>query len=181
LSIDDVYTGVNTSAPGFNREDLAMPITFPYILPEGKDIPNKIPTISVPNFIGLSGGPYPSHSSGTIWTGADNLTKVWNNHTFKFGVSFEYSGENDGDQINVDTVANGASNQNGNFVFTDARTGLGATSSIGMANLALGLTDSYTEIGPRSLTIWRGWMWEGFAQDSWKVTRKLHTSIMACA
>ena len=27
---------------------------------------------------------------------------------------------------------------------------------------------------PRSLTIWRGWMWEGFAQDSWKVNSKLH-------
>ena len=43
-----------------------------------------------------------------------------------------------------------------------------------LANLALGLADSYTEIGPRALTIWRGWMYEGFAQDSWKVTDKLH-------
>jgi hypothetical protein len=174
LSIDDVYTGVNTSAPGFNREDLPMPITYPYILPNGKDLPNKIPTISVPNFTGLAGGPYPSHSSGTIWTGGDNLTKVWNSHTFRFGVSFEYSGENDGDQINVDTVPGGASDQNGTFSFSDTRTGLGATSGIGMANLALGLADTYTEIGPRALTIWRAWMWEGFAQDSWKVTPRLH-------
>jgi hypothetical protein len=174
LSIDDVYIPVNTSLPGFNREDLPLPITFPYILPNGKDIPNKIPTVSVPNFATLAGGPYPSHSSGTIWTGGDNLTKVWNNHTFKVGVSFEYSGENDGDQINVDTVPNGASNQNGTFDFSDTRTGLGATSGIGMANLALGLADSYTEIGPRALTIWRAWMWEWYAQDSWKVTRKLH-------
>ena len=43
-----------------------------------------------------------------------------------------------------------------------------------MANLALGLADSYTEIGPRSLAIWRAMMWEGFAQDSWKVNSKLH-------
>ena len=139
-----------------------------------RTIPNKIPTVSVPNFYGLAGGPYPSHSSGTIWTGGDNLTKVWNNHTFKFGVSFEYSGENDGDQINVNTVPGGASNQNGTFIFSDARTGLGATSGIGMANLALGLADTYTEIGPRALTIWRALMWEAYAQDSWKVTPKLH-------
>ncbi len=174
LSVDDVYIPVDTTAPGFNREDLAMPITFPYILPNGKDIPNKIPSVSMPSFYGLAGGPYPSHSSGTIWTGGDNLTKVWNNHTFKFGVSFEYSGENDGDQINVNTVPGGASNQNGTFIFSDTRTGLGATSGIGMANLALGLADSYTEIGPRALTIWRAWMWEAYAQDSWKITPKLH-------
>jgi hypothetical protein len=43
-----------------------------------------------------------------------------------------------------------------------------------MANLASGLADSYTEIGPRALTIWRAWMWEAYAQDSWKVTPKLH-------
>ena len=92
----------------------------------------------------------------------------------KFGYNFEYSGENDGDEINVSTVPGGASDQNGTFTFTDARTGLGATSGIGMANLALGLADSYTEIGPRSLAIWRGWMHEAFAQDSWKVTSKLH-------
>ena len=45
---------------------------------------------------------------------------------------------------------------------------------VGIANLAMGLADSYTEIGPRALTIWRGCMCEGFAQDSWKVTEKLH-------
>jgi hypothetical protein len=174
LSIDDVYIPVDTAAPGFNRQSLPIPITFPYILPNGKDLPNKIPTVSVPNFYGLAGGPYPSHSAGVIWTGSDTVTKIWGNHTLKAGFSFEYSGENDGDQINVNTVPGGASDQNGTFTFTDGRTGLGATSGIGMANLALGLADTYTEIGPRALTIWRGLMWEAFAQDSWKVTPKLH-------
>jgi hypothetical protein len=179
LSIDDVYIPVNTSLAGFNRQTLCAPITgscinYPYLIPQGKDLPNKIPTVSVPNFYGLAGGPYPSHSSGTIWTLSDTITKVWQNHTIKAGFSAEYSGENDGDQINVSTVPGGASDQNGTFYFSDARTGLGATSGIGMANLALGLADSYTEIGPRSLTIWRSWMLEGFVQDSWKVTPKLH-------
>jgi hypothetical protein len=172
LSIDDVYIPVNTALAGFNRQTLG--ITFPYLMPNGKDLPNKIPTASMPSFYSLAGGPYPSHSSGTIWTGSDTVTKVWGNHTLKAGISFEYSGENDGDEINVNTVPGGASNQNGTFYFTDGRTGLGATSGIGMANLALGLADSYTEIGPRSLAILRAMMWEGFAQDSWKVTSKLH-------
>jgi hypothetical protein len=171
LSIDDVYIPVNTQLSGFNRS--LFGINYPYLF-GSKDIPGKIPTVNVPNFYSLAGGPYPSHSSGPIWTGSDSVTKVWNNHTFKFGASFEYSGENDGDQINVSTVPGGSNNQNGTFTFTDARTGLGATSGIGLANLALGLADSYTEIGPRAYTIWRGMMWEGFAQDSWKVTPKLH-------
>ncbi len=174
FSLDDVYIPVNSQLSGFNRSQFG--INYPYLF-AAKDIPGKIPTVNMPTFYGLAGGPYPSHSSGPIWTGGDSVTKLWRNHTFKFGFAFEYSGENDGDQINVSTVPGGSNNQNGTFTFTDARTGLGATSGIGMANLALGLADSYTEIGPRAYTIWRGWMWEEFAQDSWKVTEKLHIDI----
>ncbi|HXK02481.1 MAG TPA: carboxypeptidase regulatory-like domain-containing protein [Verrucomicrobiae bacterium] len=171
FSLDDVYIPVNTALSGFNRSTYG--INYPFLF-GGKDIPGKIPTVNVPNFYSLAGGPYPSHSTGPIWTGSDSVTKVVGNHTLKFGFSFEYSGENDGDQINVSTVPGGSNNQNGTFTFTDARTGLGATSGIGLANLALGYADSYTEIGPRAYTIWRSHMWEGFAQDSWKVTAKLH-------
>lgn len=171
VSVDDVHIPVDTSLIGFNRQDFNPPITYPYIF-GGKDIPNKIPTVNVPNFYGLAGGPYPSHSSGPIYTASDSLTKVLGNHTFKFGFYFEYSGENDEDQINVATVPGGSSNQNGTFTFSDS--GTGATSGVGLANLALGYADSYTEIGPRAYTIWRGQMYEGFAQDSWKVTPKLH-------
>jgi hypothetical protein len=171
LSLDDVYIPVDLTRAGFNRQQFG--IDYPYLF-AGKDVPGKIPTANIPNFTALSGGPYPSHSSGPIWTGGDTLTKIWGNHIFKAGFSFEYSGENDEDQINVATVPGGASNQNGTFTFTDARTGFGATSGVGIANLALGLADAYTEIGPRAYTIWRGAMYEGFAQDSWKVTQKLH-------
>jgi len=172
LSIDDVYIPVNSALNGFNRQ--VFGIDYPYLMPNGKDFPNKIPTVSVPNFYGLAGGPYPSHSSGTIWTYGDTLTKIWGNHTVKAGFLVEYSGENDGDQINVSTVPGGASDQNGTFQFSDARTGFGATSGVGIANLALGLADSYTEIGPRALTIWRAFQSEAFVQDSWKVNSKLH-------
>ena len=171
LSLDDVYIPVDTTESGFHRDQYG--INYPFLF-AGKDIPGKIPTANLPNFTTLSGGPYPSHSSGPIWTAGDTLTKVWRNHTFKFGYTFEYSGENDGDQINVATVPGGASNQNGTFTFTDARTGLGATAGVGIANLALGLADAYTEIGPRAYTLWRGWQHEAFAQDDWQVTQKLH-------
>ncbi|HEX3438426.1 MAG TPA: carboxypeptidase regulatory-like domain-containing protein, partial [Pseudacidobacterium sp.] len=172
VSIDDVYIGINPAGAGYDRGSFG--IDFPYILPGGKAAENKIPTVSVPTFLSLSGGPYPSHSSGIIYAGSDSFTKVFGNHTFKAGFFFDYSGENDNDQINVDTVANGASNQNGSFTFTDGRTGLGATSGVGLANLALGLADSYTEIGPRAYTVWRGTRLEYFAQDHWQVTPKFH-------
>jgi hypothetical protein len=171
-SLDDVYIPVETSAIGFNRQDLPDPITYPYLF-SGKDLPNKIPSINLnDNFYSLAGGPYPSHSSGPIFTTSDSLTKVWGNHTLKFGIYYEYAGENDGDQINVSTVPGGANNQNGNFSFSDA--GTGATSGASIANLAMGYADSYTEIGPRAFTIWRRPMYEEFAQDSWKVSPKLH-------
>ncbi|HTB11824.1 MAG TPA: carboxypeptidase regulatory-like domain-containing protein [Bryobacteraceae bacterium] len=172
LSIDDVEIPVITSAPGFNRQ--LFGINYPYIIPQGKDLQNKAPTITLPNFYSFAAGPYPSHSSGPIYTLSDTLTKVWGKHQFKFGGQFERSGENDGDQINVSTVPGGASDQNGNFVFSDARTGLGATAGVGIANLALGLADSYTEIGQRAETDYRGYLYEWFAQDSWKVSSKLH-------
>jgi Carboxypeptidase regulatory-like domain/TonB-dependent Receptor Plug Domain len=172
LSVDDVYIPVITTAPGFNRSNYG--IDYPYLLPDGKDLPNKVPSIIMPNFYSFSAGPYPSHSSGPIYTLADTLTKVWGKHQFKFGFQWERSGENDGDQINVSSVPGGANNQNGQFTFTDARSGLGATAGVGMANLALGLADSYTEIGQRAETDYRGYLYEWFVQDSWKITNKLH-------
>ena len=170
VSVDDVYIPVNTALAGFNRSQFG--INYPYIF-AGKDITGKIPTVALnDNFYSLSAGPYPSHSSGPIYTFTDSLTKVWGNHTAKFGYYFSKAGENDGDQINVSTVPGGSNNQNGTFTFTDG--GTGKTSGASIANLALGVADSYTEIGPRAYTAWRGNMNEFFAQDSWKVTEKLH-------
>jgi hypothetical protein len=171
-SLDDVYIPVNTSEIGFNRQTFADPVTYPFLF-GGKDVTGKIPTVNLnDNFYSLAGGPYPSHSSGPIFTASDSLTWVKGNHTFKFGAFFEYIGENDEDQINVSTVPGGANNQNGNFTFTDA--GTGATSGASIANLAMGYADSYTEIGPRAFTIWRRPVFEEFAQDSWKVNSRLH-------
>jgi Carboxypeptidase regulatory-like domain len=174
LSLDNVYIPVNTALAGFHRETLG--ITFPYIFPASqKAQPSKIPTVSgVDSFYGLSGGPYPSHSSGPIFTASDSLTKVWGSHIFKGGYYLNFQGENDNDQINVSTVPGGASNQNGTFFFSDNHSGLGATTGAAVANLAMGLADSYTEIGQRSQTYWRGLTNEFFAQDSWKVNSRLH-------
>ncbi len=45
-SLDDVYIPVDTSEIGFNRQDLPLPITYPYLF-GGKDLPNKIPSVNL--------------------------------------------------------------------------------------------------------------------------------------
>ena len=97
VSLDDVYIPVDTTAPGFNRQDFG--INYPYLKPIGKDLPNKVPSVNVPNMYSFSAGPYPSHSTGPGYTASDTVTKIWKNHTFKAGFYSERSGENDGDPI----------------------------------------------------------------------------------
>jgi hypothetical protein len=145
-------------------------LNYPYIFPDGKLIPTRIPTVNLSPFSQLSGGPYPSHSAGPIYTASDSFTWVKGNHMFKFGFLFERSGENDNDEINVQACPTCTNNQNGQFLFTDSRAG---GTGVAVANAALGLFDTYSEIGHRAYTIFRSNMYEGFAQDSWKVRQKL--------
>lgn len=145
-------------------------LNYPYIFPDGKLVPNRIPTVNMSPFSGLSGGPYPSHSAGPIYDISDSFTWIKGNHTLKFGFLWERSGENDNDEINVQACPTCTNNQNGQFLFTDTRAG---GTGVAMANSALGLFDTYSEIGHRAYTIFRSNMYEGFAQDAWKTTTKL--------
>ncbi|SDF79624.1 TonB-dependent Receptor Plug Domain [Terriglobus roseus] len=167
---EHVTIGVDTSSGLYDRTKYG--INYPFLFSAStKDLPLKYPTIQLPGAITLlDGTPYPSKSGGVIWTFADNLTKVWGNHTAKFGVSAEYAGENNKDQITVSNTPGSTNNQNGKFVFTDARAG---GSGNGIANAALGLFDTYGEIGQRSYTLYRAWSYDAFAQDSWHVSPNL--------
>jgi hypothetical protein len=145
-------------------------INYPYIFPDNKEIPDKIPTITIANLSEIDGGPYPSSSQGPIHTFANATTWVKNRHTIKGGVVFEYSGEDDFDQINVQPIPGSTNNQNGRFQFTSsssARTGLA------MADAAMGLFTNYAEIGQRALTKWRALATDLFIQDSWRPASNL--------
>ena len=171
---DHVFINIDTSSGRYDRTKYG--INYPYLYSAAtKTIPNKIPTINISNFGILDGGPYPSHSGGVVYDIGDNLTKVIGNHTLKFGVNFERAGENNFDQIGVsNTVPGATNNQNGLFRFTDSRTGGGTPSSkVAVANAALGLFDTYGEIGQRSYTLFRGNMYEAFAQDQWRAKSNL--------
>lgn len=178
LSHDRVLIPINEA--GFLNKT-TVGLNFPYIFPASqKEDPNRISTINMSEFSGLSGGPYPSHSAGPILDASDNLSWVKGNHTLKFGFLWEWDGENNNDEINVQACNTCTNTQNGQFSFSDnggkfVRPGYAlASTNAAVANAALGLFDSYSEIGTRAYTIYRGNMYEGFAQDSWSVTPKLH-------
>lgn len=168
---DHVDINIDTSSGLYDRTKYG--INYPYLFGSAsKVVPNKIPTIQpTAGFGTLDGGPYPSRSGGMVYDVGDSVTKVWGNHTLKFGGIWEYAGENNYDQISVDNTRPGTTNnQNGLFRFTDGRAG-GSTAAVG--NMALGLFDTYGEIGTRSYTPFRGNMFELFAQDQWRVSSKL--------
>src|SRR6267154_625010 len=136
-------------------------LTYPYIFPAGKLLPNRILTVNMSAFSGLSGGPYPSHSAGPIYDVSESFTWIKGNHTLKFGGAFERSGENDNDEINVAACSTCTNNQNGQFAFSDNASNFVrpayavASSGAAVANAALGLFDTYSEIGHRAYTIFR--------------------------
>jgi len=167
FSRDRVYIEVFRGTDSFVRSKYG--INYPYVFP-GKEIEDKIPTISIQNFRTADGGPYPAFSQGPIWTFSDNLTHIRGRHTFKGGVFVEYSGEDDFDQINVLAQPGDTNNQNGRFEFTDGRAG---GTGLAVANAAMGLFTNYGEIGKRSKTDWRALAVDAFIQDSWKVRSNL--------
>ena len=168
---DHVDINIDTSSGLYDRTKYG--INYPYLFGSAtKVVPNKIPTVQPTSGFGtLDGGPYPSRSGGIVYDVGDVLTKVWGSHTLKFGGQWEYAGENNYDQISVDNTRPGTTNnQNGLFRFTDGRAG---GSTVAVANMALGLFDTYGEIGTRSYTPFRGNMFEFFAQDQWRMNSKL--------
>ena len=121
----------------------------------------------IAGFSTIDGGPYPSSSSGPIHTVSNVTTMVRGRHTFKAGISFEYSGEDDFDQINVNATPGGTNNQNGLFDFTDDAAPARRPASA-VPNTALGLFTNYAELGQRNFTKWRSLATDVFVQDSWK-------------
>jgi len=166
-SLDEVFINVFTESGLHQRSRTG--INYPYIFP-GKEIEDKIPTVSIANFQGIDGGPYPAFSAGPIHVWSNTTTWVKGRHTVKAGLFVEYSGQDDFDQINVSAIPGGTNNQNGRFEFLDNRAG---GTGVGLANAAMGLFSNYAEIGERAFTKWRALATDFYLQDSWKPTSAL--------
>jgi len=147
-------------------------INYPYIFPVGKDLQDKIPTVSITSFTTLDGGPYPSKSSGQVYALSDNVSWIpTGRHTIKFGGYVERGLQNNRDQVVISSAPGGTNNQNGGFTFSP--TGNPNTTGVAIANAALGNFNSYGEISQRAYTLMRSNVFEGFVQDTWKATPRL--------
>jgi len=167
---------IDTSSGLYDRTKYG--VNYPFLFPDGKDLPNKIPTVSFLSttaITGMDGSAYPSHSQGATFDYADTFTHIMGNHTLRAGALYERMQYNDYDQISgQNSVPGQTNNQNGKFEFSSANL---AGTGLDLADAALGLFSSYAEVGARAETPYRSNMYEFFAQDSWKATPKLHVDF----
>lgn len=172
-SHDVARLSIDTSSGLYDRTRYG--VNYPFLFPGTKDLANKIPTVkfdSTTSITAMDGSAYPSHSQGEIFDFADTFTRIFGNHVVRAGGLFERSGENDRDQIAFSTSTAGqTNNQNGQFDFNNSNP---SGTGLDLADAALGLFYTYSEVGARSETPYRANMFEFFAQDSWKATPKLH-------
>src|SRR5207244_8744622 len=142
-------------------------INFPFIYPGTKWFGEKIPSITVNGLTTIDNGPYPGTWSGFVYAWANNTTKIIGNHTIKFGVFLEHSGQNDHIQFTT-ASAPATINENGSFRFLD-----GTVTGFGIGNVLLGQFSDYSELGGKPSTPWVATSFDWFAQDSWKVRKNL--------
>ena len=135
-SLDEVFIGVFTES--WHAQPNPRGRQLPVYIPGREGARGQDTDGQRRNFSGFDGSPYPASSAGPIHTFANTTTLVKGRHTFKAGVVFEYSGEDDFDQINVNAIPGGTNNQNGQFAFNNSGT---ARSGLAMADMALGLFD----------------------------------------
>jgi hypothetical protein len=99
------------------------------------------------------------------------MTKVMGEHTLKWGIYIEYSGQNDKIQF-TSASAPATNNENGAFRFFD--TGHPRATGLAIANGLLGYFNDYSEFSAKPMTPFVGWHFDWFVQDSWKITPKLN-------
>jgi hypothetical protein len=95
---------------------------------------------------------------------SDTLTKVWRTHTFKVGFFFE----------RIRNAQPASAQTQGQFNFNNTNpNSLGN----GYADMLTGIVNSYTETSFNRINDIAYNTYEGFIQDSWKVTRKLSLEL----
>lgn len=114
-------------------------------------------------YIGADDPRLPDNQGYTRFSFANNLSWIRGSHTFKFGVSFERNWATDGPHADC---------FNGCFDFGRDPNNPFDT-GFAFANAALGTFTQYTESDSRKFYLMKNDILEWFAQDTWKVNRKL--------
>ena len=135
--------------PGANTNDLFPAANFNFV-PSGA-------------YVGADDPRLPDNQGYPRFTMADNLSWIRGPHTFKFGFAFERSWATDGPHADC---------FNGCFDFThDVYNPL--DTGWDYANAIVGNFREYRESDSRRFYLMANQVWEWFAQDTWKVNRKL--------
>jgi len=154
--IVDVVPGTDTST--YDRAKLGF--TFQELYPAA-NVSNKFPkfTAGSLNFNNFAAGWL---SEGKTYAFTDNLTKIVGSHTIKTGIfwnrndNVQQPGWTDATNINFNPSLDNP-NDTGN----------------GLANMLLGNYTSAAQQNGQFLATFRFQTWEAYAQDTWKVNRKL--------
>lgn len=131
--------------------------------------PNGIPIVNITNFAGFQGPNFALLSPSTDIQVADTITWIKGSHAFKFGAAY----------IRDRVDQNGRSNYTGTANFTglpsnsSCRSATSNTTCNSMADALLGNFSSYSEASADPVGHFRFNQIEGFAQDTWKITRSL--------
>ena len=131
--------------------------------------PNGIPIVNVTNFAGFQGPNFSLISPSTDIQIADSLTWVKGNHNLKFGAAY----------IRDRVDQNGRPNYTGTATFnalptsSNCRATTGNTTCYSLADAFLGNFQSYSEASADPVGHFRFNQIEGYAQDSWRATRRL--------
>src|SRR5262249_36431609 len=151
---------------GIDKNDrVKIGLTLPQFYPAS----NPLRLIPNATFGGVPNAPqfnieprFPFSGTNNIWNYSDNLSKIWGSHNVKAGFYLEYTTRN----------AARASAFNGTFSF-DRNTNNPLDTNYAFANALLGVVNSYTEANGKLNGHARYKNIEGFAQDNWRVNKRL--------
>lgn len=115
-----------------------------------------------PNFNVGNNGAGPFINFNTVYDITDALSKVWNRHTFKFGVYMEKSIKNQTSFGAFDGTYDFGDNSNNPY-----------DTGFGFSNAAMGVYNTFGQAANEINGQYRYWNIEGYAQDTWKVTPHL--------
>lgn len=158
IHIDPVNDGLTRSKTGMSDLNVLYPkaITGDFIPSFGFNGSRINNTAS----FGTSDAPFYNYNTTIEYI--DNVSKVWRQHTLKFGGYLQRSRK---DQSSFAAF-------NGNFDFGDDSSNP-YDSQYGFANAALGIYRTFQQASQYALGQYRYWNLEYYGQDTWKVTRRL--------
>lgn len=147
--------------------------TYNKIYPGIGPYPNGIPIVNVTNYAPFQGPNFALLSPSTDIQVADNITWIKGNHNFKFGVAYIR------DRVDQNGRSNYTGTANFNVVPTSSlcRNATANTTCYSLADAFLGNFQSYSEASADPMGHFRFNQIEGFAQDGWKVSRKLSLEL----